>query len=138
MTLAASGCSNGPLDVAFDEPEGAERAACLALDEEIPDTLLGQSARATEPESPFTAAWGAPAITVVCGVPRPRERTPDAQLFEIDGVTWFAQPLTAGTRFTSEDRVANVQVDVPERYRPEADALVELAPAITGSIEPKP
>jgi hypothetical protein len=67
-------------------------------------------------------------------VPRPPERQGDAQLFEIEGITWFAQPLTRGTRFTTEDRVANVRVDVPDDYRPEAQVLVDLAPALDSAV----
>jgi hypothetical protein len=125
------------VDVPVAEPTGATRSVCLDFDAALPDTLLAQAARTTEPDSPFTAAWGSPAITMVCGVARPAERTADAQLFEIEGVTWFAQELTEGTRFTSEGRVANVQVNVPATYRPEADALVELAPALKDAIPPR-
>jgi hypothetical protein len=130
----ASGCGNGAVPVEPAAPRGDAATACDALDQALPATLRDQPARPTVPESTTTAAWGDPAITLTCGVPRPAERQGDAQLFEIDGVTWFAQPLTRGTRFTSEERVANVRVDVPVDYRPEAEVLVDLAPAIRDAV----
>lgn len=135
-SLSACGSdSTGPVPVATTNPTPrAAAAACDRLDDALPATVLGQSQRPTEPESPTTAAWGDPEIVVTCGVPRPAARAPGAQLFEIDGITWFAEELTAGTRFTSEGRVANVQVDVPDDYRPEAESLIDLAPAIKTSV----
>jgi hypothetical protein len=141
VALAASGLSacgsdnTGPVPVATANPTPrAAAVACDRLDDALPITLIGQSQRPTSPDSPTTAAWGDPEIVLTCGVPRPAARAPGAQLFEIDGITWFAEELTAGTRFTSEGREANVQVDVPDDYRPEAEALVDLAPSIKASI----
>lgn len=100
----------------------------------MPSQVLGQSARATSPDSSTTAAWGSPEIVLVCGVERPAARTLGAQLFVVNGITWFAEELTTGTRFTSEDRTANIRVDVPDTYRPEAEALIDLAPAIKEAV----
>jgi hypothetical protein len=135
---AASGCGSGAVPVEPAAPTGAAASACRSLVGSLPTTVGAAELRPTDPESATTSAWGDPAITLTCGVPRPAERQGDAQLFEIDGVTWFAQPLTRGTRFTSEDRVANVQVDVPVDYRPEAEVLVDLAPAIRDTLPPLP
>lgn len=140
VAIALTACGSdatGPVSVPAATPNAASAQACARLDDALPQTVLDQPARSTEPDSPTTAAWGDPAIVLVCGVPRPAARTPGAQLFDVDGVTWFAQELTAGTRFTSEGRLTNVQVDVPDDYRPEAEALVDLAPAIAASIPAK-
>jgi hypothetical protein len=67
---------------------------------------------------------------LTCGVPRPPQLRADTTLLSVDGVDWFAQPLTRGTRFTSTGRVAYVRVDVPEDYTNATDALTDLADAV--------
>jgi hypothetical protein len=127
--------STDPVPVATASPTTARSdAACALLDQALPETVLDQVQRPTTPQSPTTAAWGDPEIVLTCGVGRPAARAPGAQLFDIQGITWFAEELTAGTRFTSEGRIANVRVDVPDDYRPEAEALIDLAPAINATI----
>jgi hypothetical protein len=86
--------------------------------------------REVQPSSTTTAAWGDPPITLTCGVPRPPQLRADTTLLSVDGVDWFAQPLTRGTRFTSTGRVAYVRVDVPEDYTNATDALTDLADAV--------
>lgn len=135
LVAACAGESTGPVPVATASPTSARiDTSCARLDEALPATVLDQAQRPTAPESTTTAAWGDPEIVLTCGVERPAARAPGAQLFEIQGITWFAEELTAGTRFTSEDRIANVRVDVPDDYRPEAEALIDLAPAINATI----
>ena len=127
-------CGTGDVDAPLPTPTGEAVSACDALGEQWPSVILDQPSRRTSPTSAYTAAWGDPAIVATCGVPTPPERLADAQLFEVDGVTWFAQELTNGTRFTSEGRAANLRVDVPIDYRPEAEALIDLAPAILDTV----
>lgn len=51
-------------------------------------------------------------------------------MVSIDGVDWFTQQLTRGTRFTATGRAAYVQVDIPEDYTSATDALTDLAHAV--------
>jgi hypothetical protein len=101
---------------------------------ELPSTLRGEPSRTTEPDSPLTAAWGDPAITVRCGVPDPAALTPTSQLISIDGVDWLPEPLDDGYRFTSYGRVTNVEVTVPDAYTPEADPVTVLSPLVKDSV----
>jgi hypothetical protein len=135
--LALSGCGQDDVAVPAPMPPATAVDACRQLQTELPATVLDGARVMTDPASEFTAAWGDPAITLTCGVPRPAARTADAQLLEVNGVTWFPQDLSNGTRFTTEERVANVQVDVPIDYRPEAEALIGLAPAIATNVPAK-
>jgi hypothetical protein len=99
----------------------------------LPSLVLDQRQIDTRPPSDLTAAWGSPAITLACGVPAPAALGPTSSLITIEGVDWFAEPLTEGYRFTSVGLVGHVRVEVPDAYSPEADPLVELAP-IVGSL----
>lgn len=127
------------VSVAVDPPDPPPEVAraCAQMTEGLPSLVLDQRAVDTEPESPLTAAWGSPAITLACGVPAPAALGPTSSLVTVEGIDWFAEPLTAGYRFTSVGQVAYVQVDVPDAYAPEVDPLIELAPAI-GSLPPAP
>lgn len=48
----------------------------------------------------------------------------------MNGVEWFPEPLTAGYRFTTTGRTANVQVDVPTQYASQAGGLTQIGPAV--------
>lgn len=96
----------------------------------LPETVRGQSRRNVDPRSDLTGAWGNPPIVLTCGVPRPPQLQPETTLLTVDGVDWFVQPLTRGTRFTATGRVAYVQVDVPEDYTSASDSLSDLDPAV--------
>ena len=130
--VAVSGCSSR---VSVDPPDPpVEAAACGDLMAGLPSTLLGEPSRTTEPDSPLTAAWGDPAITVRCGVPDPAALTPTSQLISIDGVDWLPEPLDDGYRFTSQGRITNVEVTVPDAYSPEADPVTVLSPLVKDSV----
>jgi len=128
-------CHSG---IAIDPPDTVQEveSACVELADSLPDTVMGELARETKPESELTAAWGTPAIVLRCGVSRPGGATPSVELVSIEGVDWFAEEVPEGYIFTSWGRVANVEVTVPDDYSPEADPLVELAPAIK-TADPK-
>lgn len=123
--LALAGCSTTTLRVSPPEPAPNEVAVCTELHAHLPERVLDEPERETAPDSDLTAAWGD--IVLRCGVDRPAALDATSQLFEIEGVDWFAQPLTKGTRFTTVGRDAYVEVDVSRDYEPEADVLLELA-----------
>ena len=95
----------------------------------LPRTVAGQDRRTTTPEG-LTAAWGDPPIVLRCGVPRPAALMPTSQLVTVDGVDWFAEPLSNGYLFTTYGRAAYVEVAVPSAYQPPAAVLTELAAAV--------
>jgi hypothetical protein len=96
----------------------------------LPRAISGQERRETTPESPLTAAWGDPPVVWRCAVATPAALQPDSSLIEINGITWFAEELTAGYRFTTIDLTADVEVTVPSNYAPEAEVLLQLTPAL--------
>jgi hypothetical protein len=129
--LTVTACSSGlPVSPPNPPPVGAAGYACSAIHGGLPDEVDGHGVTATTPRSPFTSAWGSPAIVWKCGVPTPAALTPTSQLLTVDGVDWLPEKLTGGYLFTTVGRVVNVEVSVPDDYSPEADALVDLSPVV--------
>ena len=145
LVLATAACSSG-VEVPLPDPvpSGAAAFTCASLHSGLPDHVDGQGVTASTPVSSWTSAWGDPAITLRCGVPTPAALKPDSQLLVVDGVSWLPEQLTAGYRFTTVDREVNVEVVVPAKYNPEADALADISPIVadkvsaTGSATPTP
>ena len=130
--LGLCACSSS-VSVAPPEP-AVDADTCADFMAALPDTLMDKASRPTDPASDLTAAWGDPAITVRCGVPDPAALTPTSQLITIDGVDWFPEQTDGGYRFTTYDRVTNVEVDVPDDYSPEADAATLLSPLVKDAV----
>jgi hypothetical protein len=115
-------------------PTGAAARACADLHTRLPSDVAGGHRRAVTPDSVDTAAWGSTPIVLRCGVDRPAALQPTSELTVEDGVAWFPEPLSHGTRFTTVGRTAFVELDVPDTYRPASDALVDLAPAVSAAV----
>jgi len=122
--------------VPVDPPEtSAEQSAiCRDLQTLLPDPLDGRPSRQTGPLSPLTAAWGDPAVVLRCGVARPAALTLTSQLFQADGVSWFAEQVSGGWRFTATGRKAYVEVTVPGTQDQASAPLVDLAPAVSNAV----
>lgn len=125
--LVLSACA-GPVGVAEPDVDPATRQLCERMVQDLPATLLDVPARDTT--GTISAAWGTPPITFACGVPEPAAMQTDTRCFEVNGVGWFAEEGEGGWLFTTIGREVRVQLGVPSEYAPEADALVDVAPAI--------
>ncbi|MEV6106574.1 DUF3515 family protein [Streptomyces sp. NPDC051940] len=128
LTAACSSSSDGgAADVSAPRPSAGAKAYCEALAKRLPRTVGdGLKSRETSPASVYTAAWGDPAVTLRCGVPRPDVLTPGTEHYnptadaaQVDGVDWLLEDTDEGYRFTTVGRAAFVEVAVPERYAPE-------------------
>jgi hypothetical protein len=129
--LGLSACSSGvAVAPPSPEPSGAAAYACAALHGRLPDSVAGATTTATKPQSPYTQAWGSPAIVLRCGVAVPAALTPTSQLVTVDNVDWLPEQLSQGYLFTTVGRVLVVEVSVPDHYAPEASVLTDLAPVI--------
>jgi len=131
-------CSPGMPSIDDHDLSDADRAACEALVDDLPDTLAGEPRRDVEPDGGPGAAWGDPAYVLTCGVPEPDDYEPTAECSDIKGVGWWVPDDELGD--LSEDahaialsRTPYVEVLVPSDYRTDGidRALAELAPAIT-------
>lgn len=140
--LSAAGCTaadgGGP---AAPSPSGEAAKTCRSLHDRLPRRVDGQQRITLEPASKYTAAWGDPAIELRCGVPRPEKLSPGSEHYnptaeaaEVNGVSWLLEQRDGGYRFTTTDRVANVEVNVPDDYAPEVNPLTDLAKAVRASL----
>lgn len=132
LSAALAACSSGtpvPVAVPSPAPSGAAAFTCRSVMKALPDELGGLPARPTSPDSPYTAAYGAPAVLVRCGVPRPAALQPTSFLQGVDGVSWLEEPgnSAAANVWTAVDRPVRVALTVPQRYPAAADFLVDLS-----------
>lgn len=139
VLVAAAGCSSGTPDIPVPSPDAATAALCKGL--KLPEKLDGHERRDTG--SPFTAAWGSPAIALRCGVPRPAD--PESGIIDrvvvINGLDWLPTPLDRPAYWTLVGRDAYVEVTIPPEYlpegRPPGELLTELTDAL-GKLPKKP
>ena len=136
--MALTACSPGTIEIERHDLSEADRAACEALVDDLPDTLAGEPRRAVDPDDALGAAWGDPAYVLTCGVPEPSDYEPTAECSVIEGVGWYVtddQLSDLGEDATpiALTRRPYVEVEVPSTYRTEGidRALAELAPALT-------
>lgn len=131
LILVASCASQ--LEISGSELDGAAATMCPALVEALPDSVAGQSSREVTTEG-AASAWGAPAIVLRCGVTDAVGLDATSRCEVVDGVGWYTEALGEAYRFTTIGRAVPVEVTVPGAYAPEADALIDLAGAITETI----
>jgi hypothetical protein len=115
-------------------PDANAAAPCQQLVNQLPETIATLTRRPTQPESPFSAAWGSPAIILRCGIPVTEQLAAGGQLLTVNGVDWSPIPLPGGYRFVTYQRIAAVEVVVPDRYSPESSVLVDLAAPVAATI----
>jgi hypothetical protein len=101
---------------------------CTSVVKALPASLGGRERRRTEPSSTTTAAWGDPAITLVCGAPGGSRLD---EPYEFDGVHWAMHDVGAAREWTTLDRWVNVVVTVPDAYDGQAELLGSLAAALS-------
>ncbi|PKH44448.1 DUF3515 domain-containing protein [Nocardioides alpinus] len=130
-------CSPDLVPLEDQDLSGADRAACEALVDDLPDTLAGEPRRSVDPDDALGAAWGDPAYVLTCGVPAPTDYEPTAECNVIKGVGWYVtddelSDLRVDAAPIALSLTPYVEVQVPSRYRTEGvdRALAELAPAL--------
>ena len=128
MTSGAvlTGCGATKVAVPVPTPDPTIATACREIVKAMPATVDGQERRSVADNSQLTAAWGNPAITLRCGVDSPSNLKPESSIMTINGVDWFPEQLTAGYRFTTVNSAIFIEVNVPDKYNPEANALTDI------------
>ncbi|MFG2358001.1 DUF3515 domain-containing protein [Streptomyces sp. NPDC048521] len=149
LLVAVAGCSasDDSATVAVPSPDAKTAKVCRDLHRVLPGKLDGRSRNDPEPRSAYTAGWGNPAIILRCGVVRPPKMIdpkvaeggdPDALAGGVNGVDWLMEKQGDGTwRFTTANRVAYVQVSLPEGMSAQEEGtavLTDLAAAVRKAI----
>lgn len=129
--VGTAGCA---AELSPPTPNGRAAAQCRNLTRALPQVVDQQKRRDVEPRSDFTSGWGRPAITLACGVDKPAGMHEASKCWEVNGVGWYAEERDADIRYTTIGRSTLVQVTVPNKYTPQANALVDLAPAVKSQI----
>lgn len=129
-TLVTVVACSGSVRVAEPSPDHTTTKRCKTLVSAMPTKNNDHEQRDVKPDSPLTAAWGDPPIRLACGVSKPTGMKADSKCWEVNGVGWYSETRSDDYRFTTLGRKAYVQVRVPKKQSPQADALVDLAPAI--------
>ena len=110
----------------------ADAQACRALLDALPDEVdPGVTRRPVEGDDGRTAAWGDPAVVLQCGVAESDRPEEPAQ---INDVLWSVRDIGAGYRWTTQDRVPAVAVDVPDAYENVAELVVPLTGPVQSAI----
>ena len=136
--LLLAGCG-GAVEVDPPHPTGSARSACTALSKALPAKVDDQARRTVDPASPFTAAWGDPAIVLRCGVGTPHGFGRASTCMVTNGVGWFIpeDQITGEATditMTAVGRKAFVEVALPADYFPPAAAMVDLAKALKQAV----
>lgn len=122
LALGIMACAR-PVDVAGAPSD----PSCDSFLASLPVTVADQRLRETVPREASAAAWGDPPIVVRCGVAEPISFKATSALIDVESVTWFPEPLSNGTLFTTVGRAPRIDVTVPRDYAPEVNVLVDLA-----------
>jgi hypothetical protein len=105
-----------PVPVKLPRLTGQASRVCPALVYQLPRALDGLPQRPVAAGSTQAAAYGEPAITVVCGTPMPKIGQTDV-LFRLNGVCWHSIDQESVTIWTTADREVPVQMMVPREYQ---------------------
>ena len=104
----------------------AQAQACAALLARLPAEVDGHGRRTTD-QPGRVAAWGDPAITLLCA-------SPPADLQQsplvLDGVAFSTERLGDRVLWTTRDRSVAVRLDIPLAYDSQADVVLPLVPAL--------
>ncbi|AXE88902.1 hypothetical protein C1703_28210 [Streptomyces sp. Go-475] len=145
LLITAAGCSSADdsASAAVPGPDAKATELCRNLDKVLPAKVDGERRQDPEPASALTAAWGSPAIILRCGVPQPPKmvdpkvaegRDADAVAGGVNGVDWLMEKQgDGGYRFTTANREAYVEVQVPEGVD-SSGVLIDLASAVKKAI----
>ncbi|WZH52725.1 MAG: DUF3515 family protein [Nocardioides alkalitolerans] len=143
-TVGLTACGADPVRVegapALADLPDADRAACEAVLDALPDEVDGQEVRAIEQDGLAARAWGEPAVVVVCGVAMPDSFTEISDCEEVGGVGWYAEPATYRDQttdavLTTIGQVPVVELRIPAERRPPVEEMVDVAPAVLAGTE---
>jgi uncharacterized protein DUF3515 len=134
VSAAPAPQSTGP--VTMPAPPLAERPAtvCRALLSQLPANLRDRPRRPVTAGPEQNAAYGDPAITLACGAGPPPSLAPDATVYNLSGVCWYASPGSTATAWTTVDREVPVTVTVPNSYAGQGTWVIEFSPVIGSSV----
>lgn len=133
----------GPLAVVPVPAPAQDSPDCTALVGALPSSLVSGSQTLTRrelrrPAPAATVAWGNPQtdpIVLRCGLERPAELTPTAQLLDVSGVRWLQIPGSGSTTWLVVDRA--VYVALTESTDAGTGPLQDISAAVRATLPAK-
>lgn len=101
-----------PVAVTLPSLDEDQTIACRALLAKIPDKAHEQPRRPVTEGAEQAAAFGDPAVTLVCGVDAPEVGDTET-VYPMDGVCWVQRPGGNAAVWTTVDRKVPVALTVP-------------------------
>jgi hypothetical protein len=132
VTLTA-GCGSKVVSVTPPTPSPDAAGTCRALVARLPATVGGLARRDTSPESPYTAAWGSPAVTLRCGVP-PKPSDSSAAAADVLGVAWRTREVGDLVQWDTDGRAVDVEVRVPLFYTSQENVIADIGAQVTSVV----
>ncbi|GAA4690647.1 hypothetical protein GCM10023349_01480 [Nocardioides conyzicola] len=141
--MLLAGCSTGQsVELAGPPPSAEDAQACRDLVADLPDTLAGLQRREVTGDTAYAAAWGDPAIVLVCGAADPAGRTDASTCVQVGRTGWYVPDSVLATTVDG-DQTADVPTTelnfsprvallIPGRYRPEgfSDSIATIGPLV--------
>ena len=133
----------GPLTVSAPPNVTSQASACTKVLAQLPVQLGALAPRVVHamPDTPFVVAWGNPAVILRCGVARPKSLHAGSSTQYFQNGNAANSPYfdvtkgDGGNVFTTVDRAAYVEIDVPTKYQG-ATAVPPLSDAIAKALPP--
>jgi hypothetical protein len=142
LTKGSEEPSAGPLPLVPVPAPSAATPACKTLLGAVPSELTSNGAQLSlralaEPAPPSTVAWGTDDPLVLrCGLDRPPELTPTAQLRLVNGVQWLQVPGEGASTWYVVDREVYSALTVPDSAG--TGPLQQISDAVAAKLPPRP
>jgi Protein of unknown function (DUF3515) len=110
----AGAATGAPLALPARSLPAADATTCAVFIAHLPTTVRGRGARPITGGAEQNAGYGEPPIRIACGgVPVPSV-APDAQVWTLSGICWYAEQSGSGaSTWTTLDRRVPVAITVP-------------------------
>lgn len=110
-----------------------EAGVCRDLLAQLPDRLRDLPRRPVATGGEQNAAYGDPAVTVACGAaPVPGDVT--GNLWDLNGICWYAERRGDATIWTTVEREVPVAVTVPRRYDPPGAWVIDFSAPVLAAV----
>lgn len=142
LTKGSEPPETGPLALVPVPAPAAGSPACTALLGAAPAELTSNGTRLklrdlATPAPPATMAWGEPdALVLRCGLNRPPELTPSAQLRLVNQVQWLQVPGDGASTWYVVDREVYAALTVPDSAG--TGPLQEISDAVAAKLPARP
>ena len=135
--LSLSACSGSGVSIAAPSPDATAADSCAAMLARLDGGVAGLPRRDVKPASPYTAAWGDPAVKVRCGIPT---LPPDSasSVIEVRGVEWRSRMSGDVVVWQAENRATGVEVRIPRSYDTQETVLADLGTAVSATVPAVP